>query len=118
MRILVYEQLAHARRPLSLREIEEWMVTADRSTIFRALTLLLKHHLVHGIEDGSGALKYEICDGEGECTPDDQHIHFYCERCQRTFCLRQTPVPPVALPEGFRPSSFNYLIRGLCPDCR
>ncbi len=118
MRILVYEELERAARPLSLRELEERMVTAERSTIFRTLTLFLQHHLIHSIEDGSGAQKYEICRGEGECTLDDQHIHFYCERCHRTFCLRQTHIPPVELPEGFRPVSVNYMIHGLCPDCR
>ncbi len=118
MRLLVYEELSRTGRPLSLREMEERMPTAERSTIFRTLTLLLQHHLVHAIEDGSGALRYETCEGEGECTPDDQHIHFYCERCQRTFCLRQTPVPAVTLPDGFRPTTYNYMIHGLCPECR
>ena len=117
MRILVFEQWQKAHCPLSLRELEERMVTADRSTIFRTLTLLLKHHLVHAIEDGSGALRYEMCDGEGECTLDDQHIHFYCERCQRTFCLRDTHIPQVELPDGYRLSTINYMIHGLCPDC-
>ena len=77
MRLLVYRELDRARRPLSLRELEERMVTAERSTIFRTLTLLLQHHLVHGIEDGSGALKYEVCHGHEECTLEDQHTHFY-----------------------------------------
>ena len=60
MRLLVYRELCKADRPLSLKDMEERMVTADRSTIFRALTLLLGHHLVHGLEDGSGALKGEM----------------------------------------------------------
>ena len=61
MRLLVYRELDSARRPLSLRELEERMVTAERSTIFRTLTLFLDHHIVHGIEDGSGTLLYELC---------------------------------------------------------
>lgn len=117
MRLLVYKELDKARHPLSLKDLEERMVTADRSTIFRTLTLLLQHHLVHGIEDGSGALKYEICHGHHECTLQDQHSHFYCEQCQRTFCLHDTPIPLVDLPQGFRATTINYMIKGICPQC-
>ena len=117
MRLLVYKELERARRPLSLRELEERMTTAERSTIFRALTLLLDHHLVHDIEDGSGAVRYEICESDDHHHHDDQHIHFYCERCHRTFCFRNTRIPQVVLPQGFRMASVNYMVKGLCPDC-
>lgn len=117
MRLLVYEQLEQARQPLSLRELEDRMQTADRSTIFRTLTLLQQHHLVHSIEDGSGVLKYEVCHGHDECTIDDQHTHFYCQRCHRTFCFHETRIPQVDLPEGFQMYSINYMIKGLCPKC-
>ena len=61
MRLLVYRELERSQRPLSLKEMEERMPNAERSTIFRTLTLFLEHHLIHGIEDGSGALRYELC---------------------------------------------------------
>lgn len=117
MRLLVYEQLEQARQPLSLRELEDRMQTADRSTIFRTLALLQQHHLVHSIEDGSGVLKYEVCHGHDECTIDDQHTHFYCQRCHRTFCFHETRIPQVDLPEGFQMYSINYMVKGLCPNC-
>ena len=117
MRLLVYQELEHARRPLSLRELEDKMPTAERSTIFRTLTLLLQHHLIHAIEDGSGSLRYEVCQGDDDCTLDDQHIHFYCEHCHRTYCFHDTKIPQVSLPEGFQFSSINYMVKGLCPNC-
>ena len=117
MRLLVYQELEHARRPLSLRELEDKMPTAERSTIFRTLTLLLHHHLIHAIEDGSGSLRYEVCQGDDDCTLDDQHIHFYCEHCHRTYCFHDTKIPQVSLPEGFQISSINYMVKGLCPNC-
>ena len=117
MRLLVYQELEHARRPLSLRELEDKMPTAERSTIFRTLTLLLQHHLIHAIEDGSGSLRYEVCQGDDDCTLDDQHIHFYCEHCHRTYCFHDTKIPQVSLPEGFQISSINYMVKGLCPNC-
>ena len=118
MRLLVYEELAKAIRPLSLRELEERMQTAERSTIFRTLTLLLDHHLIHAIEDGSGSLRYEICHGHDDCTLNDQHTHFYCERCHRTYCFHEKKIPQVSLPEGFQMTSINYMIKGLCPNCK
>ena len=117
MRLLVYQELEQAHRPLSLRELEDRMQTAERSTIFRTLTLLLQHHLIHAIEDGSGSLRYEVCEGEEECTLNDQHIHFYCEHCHRTFCLQDKKIPQVSLPEGFQISSINFMVKGLCPSC-
>lgn len=117
MRLLVYQELERAHRPLSLRELEDRMPTAERSTIFRTLTLLLQHHLIHAIEDGSGSLRYEVCHGHEECTIDDQHIHFYCEQCHRTFCFRDTKIPQVSLPEGFHVTSINYMVKGICPEC-
>lgn len=59
MRLLVYRELERSIRPLSLKELEEKMPTAERSTIFRTLSIFLQHHLIHAIEDGSGALRYE-----------------------------------------------------------
>ena len=117
MRMLVVRELERAKRPLSLKELEERMVTAERSTIFRVLNLFHEHHLVHVIEDGSGAVKYELCHGREDCTLNDQHPHFYCERCQRTYCLHDTPLPLIPLPSGFHADTINYLIKGICPQC-
>lgn len=117
LRCLVYRTLAEARGPRSLRQMEEELVTVERSTIFRALQLLAEHHLVHAIEDGSGALKFEACHGLHRCTMADQHPHFYCLRCHRTTCLTALPLPPVELGGGYRIHSVNYVIKGLCPTC-
>ncbi len=118
IRLWVYRELLQSPRPLSLKELDELMVTAERSTIFRTLTLLLQQHLVHGIEDGGGTLKYEICNGHEAFTPNDQHAHFYCKVCQHTFCLHHIPIPQPELPEGFQAHTVNYMIKGICPECK
>ena len=56
--------------------------------------------------------------GEDECTLADMHTHFYCEACHRTFCLKDISAPIVDLPEGFLTYSVNYIIKGICPECR
>ena len=118
MRLLVYHELERSARPFSLKELEERMPSAERSTIFRTLSVFLKHHLIHGIEDGSGALRYELCTCDSHHTHDDQHGHFYCECCHRTLCLREIPVPQVTLPAGFESTSTSLIIKGVCSECR
>lgn len=118
-RIVVAKTLAAAERPMSLSELEYKILSIDKSGVFRALTLFREHHLVHVIEDGGDGVRYELCHShDGHAEDDDQHVHFYCERCHRTFCLHDTPIPTVSLPEGYRLTGINYMVKGLCPECR
>ncbi len=117
-RIVVVRALAEAGRPMTLAELEYQILSIDKSGVFRALTLFREHHLVHAIEDGSGALRYELCHSHSHEADDDLHVHFFCERCQRTYCLDATPIPQVPVPPGFTVASANYIIKGVCPHCR
>ncbi|MBO6186952.1 MAG: transcriptional repressor [Prevotella sp.] len=116
-RIVVVKALAAAGRPMSLTELEYNILTIDKSGIFRALTLFRDHHLVHVIEDGGDGVRYELCHSHATDVDDDLHVHFYCERCRRTFCLEQVAVPAVPLPPGFTMTSVNYMVKGICPEC-
>lgn len=116
-RQLVARALAASRRPLSLAELEESLLTMDRSSIFRVLTLFRERHLVHAIEGGGEGVRYELCTSHNHESDDDQHAHFHCECCHRTFCLEDIPVPSVALPQGYEMESVSFVIKGLCPDC-
>lgn len=116
-RILVLETLLAAARAVSVQELEIMLGTVDKSSIFRTLTLFVKQHVVHTIEDGSGSLKYEVCSGEDSCSVADMHTHFYCEVCHRTFCFEAIHIPVIALPEGFAMHSINYMVKGVCREC-
>lgn len=116
-RILVMEALDVAGRPLSLADLERRLLTMDKSSIFRALSLFRQHDAVHAFEDGRGALCYELCPCEGECRHSDGHIHFYCERCQRSFCLPGATIPEVSLPVGFVAQATSFVVKGICPEC-
>lgn len=116
-RILVIKALLHSEHPVGLVDLETEIGTMDRSSIFRALNVFLAHDIVHGIEDGSGSLKYELCHGENNCSISDMHVHFYCEGCHTTYCFESTPIPEVNVPDGFSPHSINYMIKGLCAKC-
>jgi len=117
-RIVVARTLAAASRPLSLSELEYQILSIDKSGVFRTLTLFREHHLVHVLEDGGDGVRYELCHSHDDHhDDDDQHVHFYCERCGRTFCMPDIPIPAVALPEGYQSQSINYMVKGLCPLC-
>lgn len=117
-RILVMKTLMGEQNPQSLSNLERKMVSMDKSSIFRTLTLFLEHDVVHAFEDGRGVLCYELCEDKGACDHHDGHIHFYCESCQRSFCMEDIHIPSFELPEGFYPHSISFVIKGECPDCR
>ena len=115
-RILVAVALSEAGRPLSLMELEDRIVSIDKSGIFRCLSTFKEHHLVHSIEDVEGT-RYELCLSHDSDHDEDTHVHFYCERCYRTFCLDDIHIPPVPLPKGYDSRTSNYLVKGICPEC-
>lgn len=122
-RLLVMQAILHHKDTFSLAEMEEILVSADKSTIFRTLTLLVEHHLLHEVDNGSGTRRYCLC----ECNIDHtsphphshtQHIHFTCIRCGHTYCLKEIPMPHIHLPADFEVDEITCHARGLCPNCR
>lgn len=116
-RELILRTLAESHRPLSMGEIADTLETVDVSVISRSLALFREHHLIHVIEDGSDSTRYELCHHTDKQRDDDVHVHFHCEKCGKTYCLENLPVPAVPLPDGFEADFVNYMIKGLCPDC-
>ena len=116
-RLVVLRTLDGAGCPMSLTELENKILTIDKSGIFRTLSLFREQHLVHVIEDGGDGVRYELCHSHDDDIDDDLHVHFYCEQCQQTYCLDHIPVPGIDLPAGFIMSSVNYMVKGICPHC-
>ena len=117
-RILISEALRKAGRPMSMGELEAELVSVDKSVISRTLALFREQHLVHTLHDGGNGIRYELCHSLSEETDDDAHIQVWCRNCGKTFCLEDIPTPAVKLPEGYEGESVNYMVTGLCPDCR
>jgi Fur family ferric uptake transcriptional regulator len=117
-RILVAKALASSIQPQSLAELERRIISIYKSNIFRALVLFREQHLVHAIEGSSDGTKYELCYSHDHEHDDDQHPHFYCEKCQQTYCLNDAELPEILLPQGFEAHSSNLMIKGLCPHCK
>ena len=116
-RIIIVKALSQAGAPVSMKELEYSILSLDKSSIFRVLTLFREHHLVHIIESGEGGVRYELCKRHDDDVDDDEHVHFYCERCHKTYCLHDTLIPSVSVPNGFLPLSANFIIRGICAHC-
>ena len=104
-RILIAEAISRYNGPVSMKEL------------FRTLTLFSNQHVVHQMEDGNDIVRYELCMSNDDETDSDMHAHFYCEQCQRTTCLHEVDIPEVRLPEGYRLSNVNFMLKGICPEC-
>lgn len=117
IRLLILKAMMQFNKAFSLLDLEIFLDTVDKSTLSRTIALFLKHHLIHSIDDGSGSLKYSVCGNECNCEIDDLHVHFYCTRCKKTYCLRGIHIPAVALPQHFTAESINYVIKGVCEEC-
>lgn len=118
IRLLILKAIAEKNDVVSLADLETMLETVDKSTIFRTLTLFQQNHLLHTIDDGSGSLKYALCDDECECLPEQQHVHFHCNRCGQTFCLHDVAIPIIAVPKNFFIESINYVVKGICAKCQ
>lgn len=117
-RILVLRELLKATHPISLGDMEALLeFSMDKASIFRVLELFSEKDVVHVIEDGTRSLKYELCHSKEQHSISDHHVHFYCEKCNETYCLEDKKVPLIEMPEGFQAHTVNYMIKGMCPKC-
>jgi Fur family transcriptional regulator, ferric uptake regulator len=90
----------------------------DRVTIYRTLHSFEENGLIHKVPDDTGVLKYAMC--LEACTSHshhDEHIHFFCNRCSRTYCLA-IHIPSVSLPSGYEISGLSLTAYGVCVECR
>lgn len=117
VRILILKQMLKSEGAFSMLNLEESIGTVDKSTLSRTINLFHDKRLIHGIDDGSGSLKYEVCRSGCYCGLEDLHVHFYCVKCRRTYCLKGVPIPEVSLPEGFILEDKNFVLRGICRKC-
>lgn len=114
-RLLIARALEEAHRPLSMMELEERLESIDKSNVFRTLVVFKDARLVHVLE--GDPVRYELCHSHHGDHDDDLHVHFYCVKCHKTYCLEEIPVPPVSVPEGYQVQEESYLLRGICPQC-
>lgn len=118
MRQLVFQVLSEQKTATSLPELETKFEKADKVTLYRTLKTFEKNKLIHKIEDGTGAVKYALCQDSCDCHPEDLHVHFFCVKCKNTYCLNDIPVPAINLPVNFSLESVNMVVKGICANCK
>ncbi|MBP9580487.1 MAG: transcriptional repressor [Parabacteroides sp.] len=117
VRVLIFKAMSEYPGAFSLSDLETRLETVDKSTISRTIHLFLGNLMLHSIDDGSGSNKYALCQDNCHCRLEDMHLHFHCSRCNRIYCLKETPIPAISLPEGFILENGNFVLKGICPTC-
>lgn len=118
MRILIYKLLNKSNKALALSDLENAFSNSERTTLFRTLKTFEEKGVVHQIQDGSGILKYALCEPNCNCEFDrDLHLHFHCTICDDTVCLTDHKIPHINLPEGYKAEDANLVIKGICKKC-
>ncbi len=117
-RILVLREVMCSQHPVSLIELQERIGTIEKSSISRVLSLLLSSHIIHGFEDGRGIVNYELCHGHDNQSRKETHVHFYCERCRKVYCFNTINTPLVDIPSEYEVNSINYMLKGICIECK
>ncbi|WP_034888688.1 Fur family transcriptional regulator [Gillisia sp. Hel_I_29] len=118
MRLMTYKRLAQLKVAISLGELEKNFERSERSTLFRTMKTFEEKGIVHQIEDGTGIIKYALCEEDCECeVGNDLHLHFHCNNCNETVCLTENKIPHINLPDGYITEDINLVVKGICERC-
>ncbi len=91
----------------------------DRVTVYRTLQTFVEKGIIHQIPTIDNSILYALC--KHNCQQGhhhDNHVHFICNSCDKTFCLDDVTVPDVKLPAGFNPSQAAMVVTGVCMECK
>lgn len=108
--------LEDAGRPLGALEVLEASKSSAPglgiATVYRSIKALLKGGEISEVELPGEPPRYESAG-------KDHHHHFRCERCEKVFELGGGCLPDLksALPRGFRVTSHEVLVHGVCASC-
>ena len=116
-RMLILNAMQGYNRAFKLGDLEKDLLDIDKSTIFRTINLFHEKKIIHNFDDGSGSVKYSVCQDNCDCGPDNSHVHFYCNYCHKAFCLENVVIPAPELPEGMEMEDANFVIKGYCGKC-
>lgn len=117
IRLLIWKEMQNFDYAFSLSDLENKLITVDKSSLFRTIVLFKEKELLHEIDDGSGSVKYCVC----ECNDENHHqhhVHISCTVCKKTFCLKTLSIPFVNIPKDFDVEEISYIVKGVCSKCQ
>ena len=117
IRQMVLKEITEYNHAFTLADMEQRLTTLDRSTLFRTLTLFVKHKLLHEADNGSGSKLYCPCEYKHE-HHHKPHLHFICTACHETYCIKDIDLSILPKPEGYEVEEASLIMRGLCPKCK
>ena len=118
MRLLIYKFLSEKNVAVSLSDVEQHFEKSERTTLYRTLKTFEEKGVVHQIDDGTGTIKYALCEQGCLCEIEtDLHLHFHCSNCNETVCLTAHKIPQIKVPEGFVSENVNLVVKGICDKC-
>lgn len=118
MRLLVLDYFKKQNNAISLSELEMDFDHSDRITLYRTLKTFEKKGILHSIKDGNLTTYAICCDDCTEEIHHDSHLHFYCTKCKKTYCLPKIQIPHIKVPQDFQLEELNIIAHGLCDKCR
>ncbi len=117
IRELVLKILSEQKTAINLSDLEHKFEKVDKITLYRTLKIFEENKLIHSINDGSGSVKYALCQEACECIPEDLHVHFLCVKCHQTYCLNDIKTPKIQLPVSYKLQTISIVVKGICPNC-
>ena len=108
--------LEDAGRPLGALEVLEASMNfapgLGIATVYRNIKALLKEGDISEVQLPGEPPRYEAAG-------KDHHHHFRCNRCEKVYELGGACLPDLknALPRGFRVTSHEVLVHGVCASC-
>ncbi len=105
---------------LSHHDIEKKLDSKhDRVTLYRTLKSFEEKGIIHRIANHTDTIEYALCkdDCRDHHKHSDNHAHFNCEICSKTFCLDDVGIPDLKIPKDFNANDFQLLVTGICDKC-
>lgn len=118
-RIEILQLFLKEAQAVSHSDLEDALLNKfDRVTIYRTLNSFEEKGIVHRVFDSSGIGKYALCHQNcSEKAHHDEHVHFNCTECGNTYCIEDTEIPSIAIPEKYKTKSVYLIAEGICSTC-
>src|SRR4051812_34908322 len=65
----------------------------DRVTVYRTLQTFVDKGILHTIPTADNSVLYALCKDCKEGHHHDDHVHFICSQCSKTYCLDNVVSP-------------------------
>ncbi len=113
---MIYQSPKHLAAPEILDNLHQQDISANKTSIYRILDLLMQEDIIYEINLLDGKKRYAIKQGP-------EHPHLICERCGKVTCLRASQIvhniqEQVQQAYDFELKNHGIQFFGLCQKCR